>query len=401
MLTPLKFLRSWFESAKQFAANSASALIEFRDLAAANEFKPDGDGWFQVSPYGNFPHPKGIQSFHKEDAEKLVNAFNSMTNLGTRAFGLPFYRGHPDADRQNFPDDRAYGRIKEMRVGANGLEARAAFNAKGKELIEGGEYHGHSPYWKFTQDPNKRGVIRPVELISIGFTNQPNIPVKPITAANDESMNDTLKKLAKSLGLVETATETEIETKIAAISAAANELPGIRTQLGEAQTKITALGNDLQAANNKATKAENDLTAANGKVTALTGERDAFKRDGEAANAEREARTKLILDTAINTATITAAERATLETEFKGAGDDTAFNSIATRVQTKTASNFRTTSQAQGRTAANGKTSPGWEKFHAAVNAKRKDGMSYDQAFNSCKGMEEFKSLHESTDKQA
>lgn len=376
------------------AANEATPS-DFRAESAANDYRADEKGWFQVSPFGEFNHTKGLQVFQREDAERIVTAFNSVKNTGRRLFGLPFYVGHPDADKSSYPDDKAYGRIKELEVRDDGLWGRSNFSANGKALIEEGAYDGHSPYWRFIHDPKRRGAIRPVELISVGLTNSPNLPVIPITAAalNEQTnMNEYLKKLAKLLGLDESAAnEAAIETQIANAMTAMNAIGGVRTELSTAQGKVTTLTTDLSAANASLATIKGELTAANGKVTTLTTEKDNALT---AVNSERLEREKLILDAAINSGAITQAEKPAIEAELKGAKELTAFNAVANRIQTK-ASQLFTTSMAQGRTAANGKAGEdGWKKYRSAVNEKmKKDNCSYETAWNSLKDSDEYAGL--------
>lgn len=376
------------------AAANESVVSDFRDISAANEYRADEKGWIQISPYGEFPHPKGLQVFQRSDADKIVQAYNSIRNMGRRLFGLPLYKGHPDADKASYPDDGAYARIKELDAREDGLYGRAEFSANGKALITDGVYDGHSPYWRFEHDKTRRGVIRPVELISVGLTNFPNIPVNPITAAalnEEQNMNEYLKKLAKLMGLDEAAAnEAAIEAQIAKAMTAMNEIGQVRTKLTEAEGKVTTLTTDLTAANTALTTAKAEAVTEKGKVTALTTERDT------AANSyklEREARTKMILDTAINSTALTQAEKPGVEKELNEAKDDTAYNAVASRVMSK-ASQLFTTSIAQSRTAANGKASaPGWSKFHSAVNEMKAKGKTHNEAWNACKAMDEHKGL--------
>lgn len=378
-------------------------LIDLGDVAFNASYSADTNGWVQISPYGNFPHEYGIQKVTKEDAERMVAAFNSITNLAKKARGLPFYVGHPDADKRQWNDDKSYGRIKELEAREDGLYGRVVWNAEGKSLIEQDYYDSHSPCWKFNPDPRQKGVIRPYVLQSVGFTNWANINVSPIIAANEETeMNEYLKKLAKLMGLDEAAVnEASVEAQIGKAMLALNAAPGLATKLTEAEGKVVTLTTDLTAANGKVTKAEADVVAANASNATLTKERDEAKKvEGIATNAlkaERIERTKLVLDTAINTATLTQAEKPAVEKELNEAADIAAYNTIATRVFSK-ASKFFTKSAAQSRTATNGKQDTAddekWGKMRDACNALMKEkGISYNAAWNSLKMSKEFAGL--------
>jgi hypothetical protein len=55
------------------------------------------DSWVQLSPYGDFPHGKGLQRVDRTAADTLTSSFHSFSGkLGRRFAGVPFYVGHPD-----------------------------------------------------------------------------------------------------------------------------------------------------------------------------------------------------------------------------------------------------------------------------------------------------------------
>jgi hypothetical protein len=59
-----------------------------------NLLQPD---MVQLSPYGTFPHTRGLQHLDRPAAETLVKNFNTFfAKLGRRFVGVPFYIGHPD-----------------------------------------------------------------------------------------------------------------------------------------------------------------------------------------------------------------------------------------------------------------------------------------------------------------
>ncbi|MDB6036746.1 MAG: hypothetical protein JWM99_587 [Verrucomicrobiales bacterium] len=79
------------------------------------------DSWVQLSPYGDFPHGKGLQRVDRNAADTLASSFHSFSGkLGRRFAGAPFYVGHPDVP--GFPKkkmknsgidyDRAWQQIK-------------------------------------------------------------------------------------------------------------------------------------------------------------------------------------------------------------------------------------------------------------------------------------------------
>ena len=184
--------------AQNQAVSTSGTANERLYQANAVDYKTDGDGItrVQLAPYGDWPHDGGMQRFTRDDAENVVREFNKVflpnVNSGERRplvnpvalFGLPWYIGHPDhpAFRDRYTDTRAYGRIKSLDVGDDGLYANVVFNRIGKEAINESQFHGHSVNWRVKQDGD---VWRPFSIKSVGFTNEPNIPVSPVMHANE------------------------------------------------------------------------------------------------------------------------------------------------------------------------------------------------------------------------
>lgn len=159
----------------------------FRTICApcwANISESANEAWVLLAPYGKWPNAQGLQTFEQKDAENMVNEFNSLLSTPQRMIGLPWYVGHPDhpAFKDRYTDTAAKGRIKKLEARADGLWANVKWNDDGKKLIEGAAFHGHSVNWRMK---NEKGAWRPFSLKSVGFTNEPNIPVPPILAANE------------------------------------------------------------------------------------------------------------------------------------------------------------------------------------------------------------------------
>ena len=279
------------------AANEASATdAETDHVSAANEFAVTADKWVVLSPYGDFDNKVGMQRFQRADAENVVNEFHSLRSLPTRVLGLPFYIGHPDheAFKDRYRDTKAYGRIKELRATDTGLEARVKWSPDGEKLISDEAFHGHSVNWAMRREGN---VLRPFRLKSVGFTNEPNIPVPPVTAANETPGADPLimnktKVIAwlKKLGIevANEATEQELESA-----------------LGKGDAILVAAVNELAVEKGKVADLSTKLAAAEAKASAAL---------VTAAN-ERTAHDKLVFDAAVTAGRITAAERPALEVE--------------------------------------------------------------------------------------
>lgn len=161
-----------------------------------------------LAPYGDWPNRQGLQKFQKPDAENIVKEFSNVVSkiLNPQSWlGLPWYEGHPD-----HPDFRgkpghvratAVGRIKSLEAGNDGLYANVRFNDDGESLIRNESYHGHSVNWFLTRDNGGNG-YRPFKLKSVGFTNEPNIPVPAVTTANawsDAAREAALQKRKENL----------------------------------------------------------------------------------------------------------------------------------------------------------------------------------------------------------
>ena len=169
-------------------------------LPLANAFTIIQDNWGQVAPYGDYPHigpvdprthrplhPKGcLQRFDNTAATSMVTEFNSFASKVGRLFGgRPWYVGHHDVDPIKYPDPKAYGWIMKLENRADGLYAQVKWTPAGEQLKENGEFKYFSPYWNCTDsgktDTQGRLIAIPNRLNSVGFTNDPNIPVMPLS----------------------------------------------------------------------------------------------------------------------------------------------------------------------------------------------------------------------------
>ena len=165
----------------------------------ANEADP-GSNWVMISPFGDWPHTGGIQRFTKDDANEIVKDFNGIVSKGMRALGMgiPFYIGHPDheAFKTRYTDTKAYGRIKELQARDDGLWGNVKWSSQGKLMVNEEMFHGHSVNWRVRKD--SQGFWRPYSVKSVGFTNEPNINVPPITHANesDPDIENDLQRIA-------------------------------------------------------------------------------------------------------------------------------------------------------------------------------------------------------------
>lgn len=325
------------------------------------------DEWLMAAPYGETDYwiedgkggwDKFVQSFQKPQAERMVTAFNSLRGTkGDKFPGLPIYKGHPDADPKRWPDETRFGGIVDIKAGDEGLMVKPAWNSKGEENRRERFYVYPSPAWEYSQAEAARTKrIVPDVLRSIGLTNTPRIQgVPPWTNTdshpnqkNQDTMN--LKALALKLGLPETATFEEVETKVAA--------------------NVAAL-----------TTAQNDKATAVNTVTVITGERDTAKTALTGAQDDADKFRKLAinmqLDGAIADRRLTAAERPAWETKFA-----TNFDEAATELKAKTAAlpdkaiTLAVNGSSYDLATPNGRRLA----FNARVDELMATGLKYDQA---------------------
>ncbi len=399
VLTPLRIIRSTalFLKAKanrvlEVIDSAPQNLYVANEVAAteshflANEMKTDGKGWICLSPYGQFRNNSNgheiTQEITKTDAQEMVSEFNSMANIGTKILGLPWYIGHPDHPgfQDRYTDTKSYGRIKGLEAREDGLWANVKWNDAGKSLIDQEAFHGHSVNWRMKRvGPN----WRPVSLKSVGFTNEPNIPVAPILTANEKTNMNFIDWVKSLLGLDATSDEANVKSKMETMAndarAYADAKPKIAcnetltTEVANHKATITTLTAERDTARtemaNAKTKADADLLAANSaKATAET----------NFAN-ERAARAKDLLDIAVTTGKITGADRKAYETEFANA---TMFDATLKKLNAANAKVLHTTSFAQTLAARGNEGRPLADQVQDCVNERMiSTKCSYDEAW--------------------
>ncbi|MGC4068428.1 MAG: hypothetical protein QM784_28035 [Polyangiaceae bacterium] len=190
----------------------------------------------------------------------MVASFNSaLAKLGRIFRGTPIYVGHPDVDPARYPDTRRVGKVMKLEAREDGLWGQAAWNTLGEENRQQGFHVYPSPFWLCVAASNGQG-IEPVELVSVGLTNTPNIRTsRPATAndagasaANDASVTGLIANVRKALtdaGVMNAADKDEV-----IITAVGNLISNI----GYARQEADRRKQELDAA----IKAKNDATAA-------------------------------------------------------------------------------------------------------------------------------------------
>ena len=354
------------------AANAVAAVAPA--AVVGGEGIGHADHWFQVSPFGRFPHRVGVQVFDRQAAEGIIGCFNGARARLARLWrGLPVFIGHPDLDPKTYPDGRKYGSIQRLEVRADGLYAQARWSRAGREIVNDEHFDFPSPLWNMEPVAHEAGAFRPVELISVGLTNRPNIANKPVGANADDDPAELppmkREEIIRQLGLhpkegAEAVTDEEIAAAVARGRAAE-----------EGNTRLAA---QLRAANEA---------------------RDEQSR--QAAN-ERRARIEDRLTVAANAGRLTEAERpgwrARLEADFDGAC--TALGHLAPALNTRRTCQTAALGEHSGGTAAMTRAAR-IQAANEAVEARLRsagDG-DYPRAFAWVRGQrpELFKDMQEPT----
>lgn len=207
--------------------------------AVGPSFQIEGDGSMLI-PYGVYPHRKGRQRFEREQAENVVSQFRGggasglISKVVNWVRGVPIYIGHPDVPgrEKEFTDKKAYGWAESMTAENDGLRIHIDWSKAGRALWEDKHYRYYSPYWG--SDP-VRGELHPAEMISVGLTNDPNIPVPALandadegaeesdeTPRNEANEEEAMKKeLAEILGKEDTISDEDLLAEVKRIVKAA------------------------------------------------------------------------------------------------------------------------------------------------------------------------------------
>lgn len=318
----------------QFANEGVTILVNI-----ANELSIDTEGWAQIAPMGDYPgmalitgpdgrmqKVKAIQRIDKVAIANMVNEFKAARK-GVKKFlnGCPIYVGHPDVPgyASRYPDKSPKGVFADIAERNGGFYGMPIFTNEGSELVETKKLRALSGRWEAEDAGEENGVkiYRPTRFISAGLTNQPNLPVQLLNEA--EPQNEMNKKLLEKIiglcakagiQLANDATEAQTEAALEQLTpkveqsiAFANELPTVKSS----------------------------VTAKDTEIATLKTERDNFKTSF--AN-ERKARIGNLLDHAITSGRITAADRSTwenrLNVETSFANESEALGKLAPTVKT-------------------------------------------------------------------
>ncbi len=341
------------------AANEELAANEAISPGSFTIEQPDG---FTIK-YGKYPHKVGMQIFDKAAAVAMANDVSSLLGKASRLFrGIPVYAGHPDhpdlAQRNRFTDSRARGWIKEVIPGENEARFIVSYNELGRGEVQDAQWAGYSPLWLMVAAENTghQKSYRPVRLQSFGLTNNPNIDVTPIVAANEEGKMDE-EPAAEPTG------EPAPETMISRIRAALTNEGLIKPEDSD-EMILGVLGNlfssmawerqrkaEMEQENTRmellakaASCAENEkaplviLDAALARLATLAANESAANDQVQTHSRARQILATRLLDDAITAAIITPPQRDAINSEILGAANESDLQAVLAKLKKPAAS---------------------------------------------------------------
>lgn len=242
-----------------------------------------------IAPYGRHPHMRGMQIVDAESANEMERGAEELWAAFKRKIGhgnpIPVYRSHPDSE--SFPDaldKTTYGTVEKVYAGNRGVMARIAW---GNEFHRLPKHMLFSPRWRMNRQAD--GTFRPVELISVGLTHNPNIGGTDFANSTNSTQtkgNTMLKNILIALGFTEeqaAAAETNAE--------GAPTEESILERIGKLKEKPAEAENPAEA-----------------KPAEAAMENETLRK---ALSAERAARAKMVVDNCLAEGRMSQAETAT------------------------------------------------------------------------------------------
>jgi hypothetical protein len=325
----------------------------------SNEFTPDSTGWARVAPWGEHPKTRVVrdargirterwmQVLNRQDGENLVRRSSGLWGRLKRSFqSIPVYARHPDLGRVSPETATAVenpvpvGGINRLEAREDGLYAQVGLFADGRVAVENEGLKYMSPLWWVERidapagAPNGTLYARPVGIISVGLTDQPNIdggdalanqaPPQGVTASAGNGA-----KSARTDGPDQEAPESKMKSLLIGLLvgqglALANDasddtvLKSANELLAKLRTDVTALGNEKATLSSRVTALESDLVAertAHATTTTL------LESNRTAIANERAIAVPAIVDQAIHQGRLSIAERDFQIAKLRGAAD--------------------------------------------------------------------------------
>jgi len=141
-----------------------------------NSFVLAADGWVQVTPCGEFPHAGAgvVQVIDRAACDRIAAEFNGRkTDANFPGVLVDFDHFSLDTAQSS----EAAGWITELESRDTGLWARVRWSDAGLSAVRGGRFRLMSPVFPPLSacEDLGGGKIRPVMLVSVALTNEPNI----------------------------------------------------------------------------------------------------------------------------------------------------------------------------------------------------------------------------------
>lgn len=325
----------------------------------SNEFTPDSSGWVRLAPWGAHPKTRTVrdargvrterwvQVLSRGDGENLVRRASGLWGRMKRAFqSVPVYARHPDLGRVS-PETAAaaetpvpVGGISQLEAREDGLYVQVGLFPEGRTAVENEKLKYLSALWWVERiespvgAPNGTQYARPVELISVGLTDSPNIPGGDAldNQAPPQGVTPsagTGAKSARTDGPIQEDSESKMKSLLIGLLvgqgiALANDasddavLKSANELLAKLRTDVTALGNEKTTLTSRVTALEADLVSER---TAHATTKTALEATKTALGNERAIAAPAIVDLAITQGRIAIAEREARIARVKGATD--------------------------------------------------------------------------------
>ncbi len=138
--------------------------------------------WLQLSPYGTFPHSEGQQTISIDDAERFVRKTKTIRFL-LRLKKIPVYLGHPDdpffQTQTGHCNLEVYGYVRRIRTDQDGISVQIKWTKTGHRFLQKNCGYYLSTRWVLSKT-KEQNTYHPETLLSVGLTQHPNLPVRPI-----------------------------------------------------------------------------------------------------------------------------------------------------------------------------------------------------------------------------
>lgn len=281
----------------------SKAPTPFVALCAGFDLPTEGEvpEWVHLLPaaHGEIRTFDGRGPYHVTDPAAIIAA--SMSGDPRDENGLIIDENHSVdiAGPVGLPSP-SRGKIMAMEVRDGGIWGKMKWNSAGKALLADQAYRGISPVIMHDAD----GVV--TRILRASLVNYPNL--RGLAALNQESpMN--WAKIAKALGLAETATEDDI---VAAITAM--QKPETKAEQQALQASLTAIGTALgvtggdaatilAAAKAKAAAGSGDIAALQSEIVTITTAHNDLMASHTALHAQiKREKAELFVDAAITAA---------------------------------------------------------------------------------------------------